>query len=72
MSPNKRIIIQKARKILSCNIAAAIFILYGIWLVYLLVRWAAAAVISFGWSYGGALAEAIVERDIWRSGMIVR
>lgn len=25
-----------------------------------------------GWSYGGALAEAIVERDIWRSGMIVR
>lgn len=32
---------------------------------------AAAAVISFGWSYGGA-AEAIVERDIWRSGMIVR
>ena len=26
---------------------------------------AAAAVISFGWSYGG-------ERDIWRSGMIVR
>ena len=33
---------------------------------------AAAAVISFGWSYGGALAEAIVERDIWRSGMIVR
>ncbi len=39
MSPNKRIIIQKARKILSCDIAAAIFILYGIWLVYLLVRW---------------------------------
>lgn len=33
---------------------------------------AAAAVISFGWSYGGALAEAIVERDIWHSGMIVR
>lgn len=35
---------------------------------------AAAAVISFGWSYGGALAlaEAIVERDIWCSGMIVR
>lgn len=33
---------------------------------------AAAAVISFGWSYGGALAEAIVECDIWRSGMIVR
>lgn len=27
MSPNKRIIIQKVRKILSCNIAAAIFIL---------------------------------------------
>ena len=39
MSTNKRIIIQKVRKILSCNITAAIFIMYGIWLVYLLVRW---------------------------------
>lgn len=38
MRPNKRIIIQKVRKILICNITAAIFILYGIWLVYLLVR----------------------------------
>lgn len=41
-------------------------------LVCLAMLAAAAAVISFGWSYGGALAEAIVERDIWRSGMIVR
>lgn len=39
MRPNRRIIIQKVQKILSCDIAAAIFILYGIWLVYLLVRW---------------------------------